>query len=95
MKYRRAILMSMTLAVTLPLPLWASAEEKITIPSETPTSMGEFLHRKAPPESVVGYLNLPANTSGPLPALILKHASGGLEGVTGENIRAWANSLNG
>ncbi|HXQ11281.1 MAG TPA: dienelactone hydrolase family protein [Caulobacteraceae bacterium] len=71
------------------------AQERIAIPSETPPLLGAYLHQKAPPTTVVGYLYMPANATGPAPALILKHSSGGLTGADGENVRAWAKTLNG
>ncbi|MFI4973287.1 MAG: dienelactone hydrolase family protein [Caulobacterales bacterium] len=83
-----AILLALALA-----PSWAQAQEKISIPSETPGGMGPYMHREAPPATVVGYLYLPANATGPVPALILKHGSGGLKGATGDNIRKWAKTL--
>jgi dienelactone hydrolase len=87
--------LSLAMAVlALIAPAFAVAEEKIAIPSETPASMGEFLHRQAPPATVVGYLYLPADAKGPVPAMILKHGSGGLDGPHGDNIRKWARTLN-
>lgn len=70
------------------------AEEKIPIPSETPNGMAEYLHHSAPAATVVGYLYLPPGAHGPVPAMILKHGSGGLEGAHGDNIRKWARQLN-
>ena len=81
-------------ASLLSLPLPALAAEKIAIPSETPASLVEFLRHTAPPATVVGYLYLPAHVSGPVPALILKHGSGGLDGPGGDNVRLWAKTLN-
>jgi dienelactone hydrolase len=91
----RAWLKAAALAASmLVLPLSAIAAEKIAIPSETPTTLAEFLRHTAAPAAVVGYLYLPQHVSGPVPALILKHGSGGLGGPTGDNIRLWAKSLN-
>jgi dienelactone hydrolase len=82
------------LALMLTAPGLARAEETISVPSETPALLGAFLHHQAPPQAVVGYLYMPANATGPVPALILKHDSGGLEGPGGDNVRKWALTLN-
>jgi dienelactone hydrolase len=81
-------------ASILVLPLSAIAAETIAIPSETPATLAEFLRHTAAPTTVLGYLYLPQRLSGPVPALILKHGSGGLGGPTGDNIRLWAKTLN-
>jgi dienelactone hydrolase len=81
------------LLLALALPSVLRAQERVSIPSETPALMGAFLHRQAPPQTVVGYLYMPANAAGPVPALILKHDSDGLEGPGGDNLRAWAKLL--
>ncbi|MFI4933191.1 MAG: dienelactone hydrolase family protein [Caulobacterales bacterium] len=89
----RALLCLACALLALAAPSSVRAQEKISIPSETPASMSDFLHRQAPPTTVVGYLYLPANASGPVPAMILKHGSAGLDGPNGDNIRKWAKSL--
>ena len=81
-------------ALALIAPGLARAQEKIAIPSETPALLGPFLHRQAPPQTVIGYLYMPANAAGPVPALILKHDSDGLQGPGGDNVRKWALTLN-
>ena len=81
-------------ALALIAPGLARAQETISIPSETPALLGAFLHRQAPPQTVVGYLYMPANATGPVPALILKHDSGGLTPPGADNIRKWAETLN-
>jgi len=73
----------------------ARAQEKIAIPSRTPALMAEYLHGGGPAVTVTGYLYLPAHASGPVPAMILKHGSGGLESAAGDNIRKWARTLAG
>ncbi|HUN92081.1 MAG TPA: dienelactone hydrolase family protein [Burkholderiaceae bacterium] len=72
----------------------ASAQEKLSIPSRTPTSLTEYLHGQGATVTVTGYLYLPAGAGGPLPIMILKHGSGGLSGPNGDNLRAWARTLN-
>ena len=72
----------------------AKAQEKIDIPSRTPGTLSEYAHGQGAAVTVVGYLYLPGGIKGPLPAVILKHGSGGLSGPQGENIRKWARSLN-
>ena len=73
----------------------AQAQQKISIPSVTPAAMGALLRHEAPPATVTGELYLPARASGALPALVLKHGSGGLQGPTGTNIRKWAATFAG
>ena len=80
-------------AAVVLLPASAIAAEKIAIPSETPKSLADLIHHAGAPTTVVGYLYLPKQASGPVPALILKHGSGGLDGPTGDNIRRWAETL--
>jgi dienelactone hydrolase len=75
-------------------PVIGVAQEKVAIASRTPGTMGEYLHGQGEAVSVVGYLYLPSGASVPVPAMILKHGSEGLEGAQGENIRKWAKSLN-
>ncbi len=65
------------------------------MPSFTPTSLIGYLKHQGPPVSVSGELYMPAKVDGPVPALVLKHGSGGLKGPTGKNIRKWAASLAG
>jgi dienelactone hydrolase len=38
---------------------------------------------------------MPAKATGPVPAMVLKHGSGGLQGPTGDNIRKWAATVAG
>jgi dienelactone hydrolase len=71
----------------------AGAADRIDIASETPTSLAQYLHGGAPAVTVTGDLYLPKGT-GPFPAMILKHGSGGLDGPTGDNIRKWAAAMN-
>jgi dienelactone hydrolase len=81
------------LAVVLMAPVLAWGQERISIPSETPTLLLAYLHGPAAKVTVTGDLYLPANATGPVPALILKHSSGGLAGADGDNVRAWAKTL--
>jgi poly(3-hydroxybutyrate) depolymerase len=67
-----------------------SAQQRISIPSFTPASLSTLLHHETTPTTVIGELYLPPKASGPLPALVLMHGSGGLEGPTGTDIRKWA-----
>lgn len=90
----RALVWAVVAALAWLAPAWARAEERIAIASVTPSSMGEYLHRQGPAATVVGYLYLPAGAKGPVPAMILKHGSAGLEGPHGDNIRKWARLLN-
>jgi dienelactone hydrolase len=73
----------------------ARAQEKIAIPSVTPASMAPLLRHEAPPVKLTGELRLPAQATGPLPAMVLKHGSGGMEGPGGDNVKRWAAALNG
>lgn len=82
------------LTLALIAPSAGRAQEKIAIPSRTPTTVSEFLGRGGKPATVAGYLYMPANAKGPVPALILKHGSAGLDGPQGDNIRRWAQDLN-
>jgi dienelactone hydrolase len=82
-------------AFALAAPGLAHAMEKISIPSVTPASLYALLHHDTKPTTVAGELYLPAKASGPLPALVLMHGSGGLQGPTGTNIRKWANTFAG
>jgi dienelactone hydrolase len=83
------------MALALTVPGLASAQEKIPIPSFTPASLPDFRKHQGPQVTVSGELYMPANVTGPVPALILKHGSGGLEGPTGANIRKWAATVAG
>jgi dienelactone hydrolase len=73
----------------------ANAQQKVSIPSLTPASLTALLHHQAPAATVSGELYLPPKASGPVPAMVLKHGSGGLEGPTGDNIRKWAGTFAG
>ena len=84
-----------TIALALTAPGIAHAQQKISIPSVTPASLSALLHHETTPATVSGELYLPPKASGPLPAMVLKHGSGGLEGPTGVNIRKWAETLAG
>jgi dienelactone hydrolase len=77
------------------VPGIARAQQKISIPSVTPASLTALLHRETTPTTVTGELYLPPKATGPLPALVLMHGSGGLEGPTGTNIRKWAGTFAG
>jgi dienelactone hydrolase len=68
----------------------ACAQQKISIPSETPAGLIPFLHHEAPMTTVSGELYMPAKVSGPVPAIVLKHGSGGIQGLNGENDKKWA-----
>jgi dienelactone hydrolase len=78
------------IVIALAAPGMASAQQKISIPSVTPASLFALLHRETTPATVTGELYLPPKASGAVPAMVLKHGSGGLEGPTGVNIRKWA-----
>jgi dienelactone hydrolase len=43
--------------------------------------------------TVSGELYMPAKVSGAVPAMVLKHGSGGLQGTNGDNIRKWAATI--
>jgi dienelactone hydrolase len=68
----------------------ACAQQKISIPSETPAGLAPLLHHQAPMTTVSGDLFMPENVSGPVPALVLKHGSGGIQGNNGADYRKWA-----
>jgi dienelactone hydrolase len=85
-------LMATVMAATLPSV--GMAQEKVDIPSRTPSTWTEYAHGQGASVTVVGYLYLPSGAKGPVPAMILKHGSAGLTGAQGDNIRKWAKSLN-
>jgi len=82
------------LALASVLPLIAVAQDKVDIPSRTPSTWTEYAHGQGAAVTVVGYLYLPSGAKGPVPAMILKHGSAGLTGAQGDNIRKWAKSMN-
>ena len=87
----RALAVVATVVVAIAFgPGAARAQQKISIPSETPATLIQFLHHQAPATTVSGELYMPPKASGPVPALVLKHGSGGLSGTNGDNIRKWA-----
>jgi dienelactone hydrolase len=85
----------MTIGFALTAPDIAHAQQKISIPSVTPASLAALLHHETTPTTVTGELYLPPKASGPAPALVLLHGSGGLQGPTGTNIRKWADTFAG
>jgi dienelactone hydrolase len=89
------LLTGVAIAFALMVPGIARAQQKISIPSVTPASLTALLHRETTPTTVTGELYLPPKATGPLPALVLMHGSGGLEGPTGTNIRKWAGTFAG
>jgi dienelactone hydrolase len=84
-----------TIWFALAAPGIAHAQQKLSIPSVTPASLTALLHHETKPTTVTGELYLPTKASAPLPALVLMHGSGGLEGPTGTNIRKWAGTFAG
>jgi dienelactone hydrolase len=86
-----------TILFALTAPGIAHAQEKISIPTVTPAtpSVTALLHHETMPAKVTGELYLPPKATGPVPALVLLHGSGGLEGPTGVNIRKWADTFKG
>lgn len=81
-------------AILWTMPTVALAQEKVSIPSLTPTSPSTLLRHQAPATTVTGELSLPKG-AGPFPALVLKAGSGGLGGPTGANVRKWAQIFKG
>jgi dienelactone hydrolase len=73
----------------------AHAQQKVAIPTLTPPSLPAFLRHESPTATVTGELTLPKNASGPVPAMVLLHGSGGLQGPPGANVKKWAEILNG
>jgi dienelactone hydrolase len=73
----------------------AQAQQKVSIPTLTPPALPAFLRHESPAATVSGELTLPKNASGPVPAMVLLHGSGGLQGPSGANIKKWAGTLNG
>src|ERR1700756_4088862 len=73
----------------------AAAQQKISIPSVTPTSLTQLIHHEAPAATVSGELYMPPKASGPVPALVLKHGSSGIAGPNGANQRKWASTFAG
>ena len=84
-----------TIGFVLAVPGLARAQQNLSIPSVTPASLTALLHHETTPTTVTGELYLPPKASGPVPALVLLHGSGGLEGPTGTNIRKWAGTFAG
>lgn len=82
------------LALASAVPLIGMAQDKVDIPSRTPSTWTEYAHGQGAAVTIVGYLYLPSGVKGPVPAMILKHGSTGLTGVQSDNIRKWAKSLN-
>ncbi len=89
----RRCLRDVPMVFALIAPSIGMAQEKLDIASRTPSTWSEYVHGQGSPVTVVGYLYLPSAAKGPVPAMILKHGSGGLGGAQGENIRKWAKSL--
>jgi dienelactone hydrolase len=89
------LLTIVTTAFALTAPGLAHAQEKLSIPSVTPASLYALLHHDTKPATVTGDLYLPPKASGPVPAMVLMHGSGGLQGPTGTNIRKWASTFAG
>ncbi len=83
-----------TIGFVLTAPGIAHAQQRLSIPSITPASLTALLRHQTTPTTVTGELYLP-KASGPVPALVLMHGSGGLEGPTGTNIRKWAGTFAG
>ncbi|HEY6258023.1 MAG TPA: dienelactone hydrolase family protein [Xanthobacteraceae bacterium] len=83
------------IAIAVAAPGSAGAQEKVSIPSVTPASLGAIYRHEAPAATVTGELYLPPKATGPVPALVLKHGSGGLGGPNGANIRKWASTFTG
>jgi dienelactone hydrolase len=79
--------------IALTAPATVRAQQKISIPSVTPTSLSALLRHEAPATAVSGELYLPPKATGPVPALVLMHGLGGLAGPTGTNIRKWAGTF--
>src|SRR5258708_21753663 len=70
----------LALALALPASLIVpdiAGAETVSIASVTPTSPWALLKHEAPAGKASGELSLPAQASGPVPALVLKHGSGG------------------
>ena len=84
------IVIGAALTLLLMWPSGVDAQEKLAIASVTPKSLAEFLHRQGEPATVTGELYLPAQKSAAMPALVLKHGSGGLGAANGVAIRQWA-----
>ena len=70
------------------VPLIGAAQEKVGIPSRTPSTWKEYVQGQGAKLTVVGYLYLPSGATGQVPAMILKHGSAGLTGPQGDNIRS-------
>jgi dienelactone hydrolase len=86
--------MVVAMALASLVPVICIAQEKVDIPSRTPGTLAEYMHGQGAAVKVVGYLYLPTDVKGPVPAIILKHGSAGLTGAQGDNIRKWAKSVN-
>jgi dienelactone hydrolase len=80
-------------AALLGAPEPALAQQKVSIPTLTPPALPAFLRKESPAATVSGELALPKNASGPVPAMVLLHGSGGLQGPSGANIKKWAATL--
>ncbi|HSV23633.1 MAG TPA: hypothetical protein VLJ17_11460, partial [Xanthobacteraceae bacterium] len=65
------------------------------IPTVTPAALPQLVRHQALEAKVSGDLYMPVKADGPVPALVLKHGSGGLQGPIGTNIRNWAATFTG
>jgi dienelactone hydrolase len=72
-------------------PAWCA--ETINFDSVTPTSTTQLMRREYPAAkvSIPGQLHMPRNAAGRIPAMVIKHGSGG---VTEAREDAWAGRLN-
>jgi len=63
------------LALASAVPLIGMAQEKVDIPSRTPSTWTEYAHGQGAVVTVVGYLYLPSGAKGPVPAWAAPGAS--------------------
>ena len=86
---------TVALALLLAQSNAALARQKIVIPTVTAASLPQLVRHQALEAKVSGDLYMPVKADGPVPALVLKHGSGGLQGPIGTNIRKWAATFTG
>jgi dienelactone hydrolase len=78
------------IALGLILPSAASAQDKVVVPSFSPSTAPSFFSHMGPRQNINGELYLPKSASGPMPAMVVVHGSGGMMMESGQHVRDWA-----
>ncbi len=84
------------LLATSPMAAEDAKVETVSIPSVTPKSFASLslkIAAELTPVMVRGELYLPAQSIGPLPAMVVMHGSGGPQGASGNQVRSWGAQL--